>query len=199
LKKIVLASSNAKKLEELRRLLSGSGIEIISQREAGITTEADETGETFEENAYIKATAAMKAAGLPAAADDSGLVVDALGGAPGVHSARYGGSHDQPDELRNALLLKNLAGAENRAARFVCCICCVFPDGGIIRSRGECEGRITLAPRGGGGFGYDPIFEVAGTGKTMAELSGADKDILSHRGAALRKFLEELRANYADI
>ena len=188
MKKLILASNNEKKLKELREILSDMDFEVISQRDAGCDFEVDETGETFEENAYLKAIAVTKATGFTAIADDSGLAVDALNGEPGVHSARYGGSHDESDEFRLRLLLKNMDGRENRSARFVSCICCTLPEGTILRTRGECEGEIICEPRGSGGFGYDPIFEVHGTGKTMAELAPEEKNSISHRGKALEKF-----------
>ena len=188
MKKLILASNNKKKLKELREILSDMDFEVISQRDAGCDFEVEETGETFEENAYLKAVAVTKATGLTAIADDSGLVVDALNGAPGVHSARYGGSHDNSDEFRLKLLLKNMVSHEKRTARFVSCICCTLPDGMVLRTRGECEGEIIREPRGNGGFGYDPVFEVLGTGKTMAELAPEEKNAVSHRGKALEKF-----------
>ena len=190
MKKLILASNNQKKLVELREILSDINVEIVSQKDAGCDFEVDETGETFEENAYLKAIAVTEATGFPAVADDSGLVVDALGGAPGVYSARYGGSHDDSDEFRFSLLLKNMEGRENRSARFVSCICCTMPDGSVLRTRGECEGKILHAPRGSGGFGYDPVFEVSGTAKSMAELAATEKNLISHRGKALKKFKE---------
>jgi len=190
MKKLILASNNPKKLVELREILSDINVEIVSQKDAGCDFEVDETGETFEENAYLKAIAVTEVTGLPAVADDSGLVVDTLGGAPGVYSARYGGSHDDSDEFRFSLLLKNMEGRENRSARFVSCICCTMPDGSVLRTRGECEGKILHAPKGSGGFGYDPVFEVSGTAKSMAELTATEKNLISHRGKALKKFKE---------
>ena len=155
--RFVLASNNARKLEELRQILSQMGHEVLSQREAGLNLTVEETGTTFEENARLKARGASDALGLPVIADDSGLMVDALDGAPGVYSARYGGE-GLDDRGRNALLLKNMEGKENRSARFVCCICCRFPDGREITARGECPGQILEGPRGKDGFGYDPVF-----------------------------------------
>lgn len=196
--KFVIASNNKKKLKELKTILSGFGAQVVSQSEAGLNFEAEETGTTFEENALIKARAACEALGEPSIADDSGLVVDALGGQPGVYSARYGGEDCQSDEDRVNLLLKNMQGKTNRVARFVSCIACVFPNGDLITARGECEGMITHTPRGEGGFGYDPVFELPGKGMTMAELSAEEKNAVSHRGAALRNFEEKLRKYYAD-
>lgn len=190
--RLVLASNNKNKAREFREILAGLDIEIITQREAGCDFEADETGETFGENAFIKAQAAMKATGLPAVADDSGLCVEALGGAPGVHSARYTGNEHDSDADRRALLLKNLAGTEHRAASFVSCICCVFPNGDIVTARGECRGAIALSERGENGFGYDSLFVPEGGEKTMAELSAGEKNEISHRGRALRVFAARL-------
>ena len=192
----ILASNNKGKLKEIKALLSDFGSEVISQNEAGLSLEAEETGVTFEENALIKARAACEALSQPAIADDSGLAVESLGGAPGVYSARYGGC--TTDEERVSLLLRNLEGVENRSAKFVSCIACAFPNGDIITARGECEGRITDKPRGDGGFGYDPVFEIPTIGKTMAELSPEEKNAVSHRGKALRIFKMKLREYNAD-
>ncbi|MBP8640648.1 MAG: XTP/dITP diphosphatase [Oscillospiraceae bacterium] len=192
----ILASNNKGKLKEIKAILSDFGSEVISQSEAGLSLEAEETGVTFEENALIKARAACEALSQPAIADDSGLAVESLGGAPGVYSARYGGC--TTDEERVSLLLRNLEGIENRRAKFVSCIACAFPNGDIITARGECEGRITDKPRGDGGFGYDPVFEIPTIGKTMAELSPEEKNAVSHRGKALRIFEMKLREYNAD-
>lgn len=196
--RFVLASNNRNKLRELKAILSGFGAEAVSQSEAGLDIEAEETGTTFEENALIKAKAACSALGEPSIADDSGLVVDVLDGAPGVYSARYGGESCHSDQERTALLLRNMEGAENRAARFVSCIACVFPNGDTVTARGECEGEIALEPRGGNGFGYDPVFLVENMDRTMAELSADEKNAVSHRGNALRSFEKKLRSYYAD-
>lgn len=194
--KFVLASNNENKLREMRSLLANEGIELVSQRQAGCDFSVDETGSSFEENAYLKAIAVTKATGLPAVADDSGLMVYALDGAPGIYSARYTGSHEDTDAARTAFLLEKLAGEENRAARFACAICCTFPNGDVLRAYGECPGSILPAPRGSGGFGYDPVFLPRGGDKSMAELSGEEKNAISHRGRALGKFAEELRRYY---
>lgn len=196
--RFILASNNSGKLKEMRALLAGVGAEVVSQSEAGLALEAEETGVTFEENALIKARAACEALGEAAIADDSGLVVDALGGAPGVYSARYGGEDCESDADRVALLLRNLTGEERRTARFVSCIACVFPNGDLLTARGECEGEIGFEPRGTGGFGYDPVFVFPETGKTMAELMPEEKNAVSHRGAALRQFEQKLREYHAD-
>lgn len=195
--RFILASNNKNKLREMSEILGEVGAQVVSQREAGFSVEAEETGLTFEENALIKATAACVALGEPAIADDSGLVVEALGGAPGILSARYGGADCKDDAQRTAFLLKNMEDAEDRSAKFVCCIACVFPNGDLISARGECLGVITRSPRGDGGFGYDPVFEVP-SGKTMAELTPEEKNALSHRGQALKIFDQKLREYYAD-
>lgn len=196
--KFVLASNNANKLREMRELLAGDGIELLSQREAGCDFSVEESGASFEENAYLKAIAVTKAAGLPAVADDSGLMVDALGGAPGIYSARYTGSHEDSDAARTAFLLGKLGDEENRAAKFACAICCTFPNGDVLRAYGECPGSILTEPRGSGGFGYDPVFLPEGRERSMAELSEEEKNAISHRGRAMRSFVEELRKYYAD-
>ena len=191
--KLILASNNANKLKEFRSLVADLDIELLSQKEAGCDFEVEETGTTFEENAYLKASAVTEATGIAAVADDSGLCVDALGGEPGIYSARYGLGHAASDEERYRYLLQKMEGVEDRSARFVCCICCTFPDGSVIRSRGECEGEILLAPKGQNGFGYDPVFHPLGLDKSMAELNPEEKNAISHRGKALRAFIEELR------
>ena len=196
--RMILASNNRKKLMEMQSLLADLGEELISQRDAGCRFEAEETGETFEENSLIKAAAVTEATGEIAVADDSGLMVDALGGAPGVHSARFTGSHDDTDEQRYRFLLKKLDGVENRRAKFVCCITCTFPNGDILRARGECPGTIALRPSGNGGFGYDPVFLPDGFDCSMAELTAAQKNEIGHRGKAVRRFKEELKQYYAD-
>lgn len=188
--KVVLASHNKKKMVEMRTILSAMGVEVLSQAEVGVDLEPEETGTTFEENARIKAQAVMQATGLPAIADDSGLMVDALGGDPGVYSARYGGP-GLDDTGRWQLLLKNMAGQTNRACKFVSVICCAFPDGGEVMARGECPGTLAQGPSGDGGFGYDPIFYLPQLGKTMAQLTSAEKNQISHRARALAGFQKE--------
>lgn len=185
--KVVLASHNKKKMVEMRAILSRIGVEVISQAEVGLDLEPEETGTTFEENARIKAKAVMEASGLPAIADDSGLMVDALGGEPGVYSARYGGE-GLDDTGRWQLLLKNMAGQTNRACKFVSVICCAFPDGTELMARGECPGVLAQGPSGDGGFGYDPIFYLPQLGKTMAQLTPEEKNQISHRAQALAGF-----------
>ncbi|MBQ3374622.1 MAG: RdgB/HAM1 family non-canonical purine NTP pyrophosphatase [Oscillospiraceae bacterium] len=194
--KLILASNNANKLKEFRSLVADLDIELLSQREAGCDFEVEETGTTFEENAYLKASAVTAATGIAAVADDSGLCVDALNGEPGIYSARYGLGHAASDQERYQYLLQKMEGMENRSARFVCCICCTFPDGSVIRSRGECEGEIMLAPKGHNGFGYDPVFHPLCLDRGMAELTPEEKNAISHRGKALRAFIEELRGKF---
>lgn len=189
--KAVLASHNKKKMAEMRAILGELGVEVLSQAEVGVSIEPEETGTTFEENARIKATAIMEATGLPAIADDSGLVVEALNGAPGVYSARYGGE-GLDDTDRWQLLLKNMEGKENRACKFVSVICCAFPDGTELMARGEVHGVVAQGPKGEGGFGYDPVFWLPERGKSMAELTPEEKNQISHRGNALRVFKKEL-------
>lgn len=188
--KVVLASHNQKKMVEMKAILSQMGVEVLSQAEVGVDLEPEETGTTFEENARIKAQAVMQATGLPAIADDSGLMVDALGGDPGVYSARYGGP-GLDDTGRWQLLLKNMAGESNRACKFVSVICCAFPDGGEVMARGECPGILAQGPSGDGGFGYDPIFYLPQLGKTMAQLTPEEKNQISHRARALAGFQKE--------
>ena len=190
--KFVLASNNKGKLREMKAVLEQLGHEVVTQSEAGFSGEVEETGATFYENALLKARAVMEATGLPAIADDSGLMVEALGGRPGVHSKRFGGG-GLDDAGRNALLLKTLENEEHRAAQFVSSIVCVFPNGDVVSSEGVCRGSILRAPRGSGGFGYDPVFLVDGTGESMAELTLEEKNAVSHRGNALRLFEKRLR------
>ncbi|NLA86904.1 MAG: RdgB/HAM1 family non-canonical purine NTP pyrophosphatase [Clostridiales bacterium] len=187
----IMASSNEDKIKEMRTILSGLGFSVISQREAGITLEVEETGETFYDNACLKAEAVMKASGMPAIADDSGLMVEVLNGEPGVRSKRYGGE-GLTDQDRNTLLLRMLESEEHREAKFVSSIVCVFPGGSIISAEGDCGGTILRESRGSGGFGYDPVFFVTESGKSMAELTPQEKNRVSHRGKALRAFEPKL-------
>lgn len=184
--KLILATNNPSKLEEFRRILSPLGFEVISQSEAGFDMQVEETGKTFAENAFLKADAIHRATGLPTVADDSGLVVKALKGAPGVYSARYAGEH-ATDEQNNQKLLNELiyVGVEERQAKFVCSICYIDPNGEAHYTDGICEGRIGFAERGENGFGYDPLFYA--NGKSFAEMTDAEKDKYSHRGRALRQ------------
>ena len=191
--KLVLASKNKKKLEEMRQILSALGVDVISEADAGVDVDVEETGTTFAENARLKAVAVMEASGLPAIADDSGLCVDALNGAPGVYSARYGGGGlDDPGRCK--LLLENMRGQMDRRCGFVSAICCAFPNGDILTAQGECRGTLAYAPKGENGFGYDPIFFVPEKKKTFAELTAGEKHEISHRGKALREFKEKLES-----
>jgi XTP/dITP diphosphohydrolase len=187
----LLATGNIGKLREMRELLAPLGYELVSPADFGLVLDVEETGETFEENARLKAKIYCAAMGFPSIADDSGLCVDALGGEPGVHSKRYGGGGLSDGELCE-LLLKNVENAEQRAAKFVSVIVCAFPDGGELVATGECSGEIARARRGDGGFGYDPVFYLPQLGKTMAELSPEEKNAVSHRGNALRAFAAKL-------
>ena len=194
---LILASRIKKKIREVEAILANHfpGIRILSLDNVGYIGDIEENGETYEENALTKARTAVEAGNrqYPAIADDSGLSVDALNGAPGVYSARYAGGHGD-DAANNALLLKNLADtpAEERTARFVCCIALVYPDGKEITVRGETEGLIIDEARGEGGFGYDPYFYYAPFGKTFSELTAEEKNAISHRGRALEAFKVKL-------
>ena len=188
--KLVLASKNEKKLKEMQDILSQMGVEVCLESTVGVDVDVEETGTTFEENSLLKAKAVMEASGLPAIADDSGLCVDALGGAPGVYSARYGGP-GLDDAGRYKLLLENMKG-QPRAAKFVSVITCCFPNGDVLTARGECPGTIAFAPMGEGGFGYDPVFFVPGLKKTFAQLTAEEKNAISHRGKALEAFRVKL-------
>ena len=181
--KLILASNNKKKLRELGEILSDMDVELLSQREAGCDFEVDETG-----------TAVADATGLAAVADDSGLMVEALNGEPGVYSARYApGGHEASDKEKYEYLLSKLVNVEHRAAKFVSSICCILPDGSIIRTEGECRGEILREPAGEGGFGYDPVFMPQGYDRSMAELGTEVKNRISHRANALREFKKKLR------
>ena len=186
MKKLILASNNAKKLKELKAILSDMDVDILSQREAGCNFEVDETGTTFAENAYLKAKAVFDATGEATVADDSGLMVDYLNGAPGVYSARFAGE-DGNDAKNNEKLLKLMEGvpADKRTAKFVSVITMVYPDGTVLTARGECPGTILTAPAGDGGFGYDPLFVPEGYEKTFAQLTADEKNAISHRAVAL--------------
>ncbi len=189
--KLVLASKNEKKLREMTDILSGMGVEVCLPAAVGIDIEVEETGTTFEENSRLKAQAVMEASGLPAIADDSGLCVDALNGAPGVYSARYGGE-GLDDVGRYRLLLANMPKGAARTAKFVSVITCCFPGGDVLTARGECPGTIAFAPMGEGGFGYDPVFFLPKLKKTFAQLTAEEKNAISHRGLALEAFQAKL-------
>lgn len=199
--KAVLASKNPHKLQELQAILGGLGIEVVLESALGLDIDVDETGTTFEENSRLKAEAVMRAANMPTIADDSGLMVDALDGAPGVYSARFGPKgHDGTDDERIAYLLERMQDIpdERRAARFVCVITCLWPDGREIVARGECSGRILHEKHGAGGFGYDPVFYLPEYGMTYAELSAGKKNEISHRGCALREFVRLYKEKHYD-
>jgi XTP/dITP diphosphohydrolase len=199
--KVVLASKNPHKLVEIRQITDKFGFELVLQSELGVDIDVEETGKTFEENSLLKAEAVMKATGLPAIADDSGIAVDALNGEPGIYSARYGFDDTLDDHGRMMLLLKNTESVPDgqRQAQFVCVITFITPDGNVIQARGEIHGQLTREPRGTNGFGYDPIFYYPPLGMTTAELPSQVKNQVSHRGNALRILNEKLKeANYAD-
>lgn len=191
--KIVLASDNKHKAEEFHRFFAEHGVdvELLTMRQAGFTGEIVEDADTFEGNAFLKAKAVADAVGLPAMADDSGLEVDALGGKPGVLSARYAGEHGN-DQKNIDKLLSELEHVPNekRTARFVCAICLMLPDGRTFSAKGTSEGLILRERRGSGTFGYDPVFYYPPFGKTFAELDGNLKNQVSHRGRALELLLK---------
>ena len=199
--KVVLASKNPHKLVEINKITEKFGFELVLQSQLGVDIDVEENGTTFEENSFIKADAVMKATGLPALADDSGIAVDALNGEPGIYSARYGFDPSLDDRGRLELLLKNTEQVPDgqRQAQFVCVITMVTPDGQVFQARGEIHGELTREPRGENGFGYDPIFFYPPLGKTTAELSAEEKNAVSHRANALKSFYEKLKeAGYAD-
>lgn len=193
---IILASHNKGKLEEMRALVSGWPVTLRSPDQVGFQLDVEETGRTFDENALIKARALYRLAGTWVMADDSGLCVEKLEGAPGIYSARYGGPASS-DEANMDRLLEAMGhlGPGDRAAAFCCSLAVIRPDGSEAVYRGRCQGRIALARSGLAGFGYDPIFIPEGETRTMAELSSAEKNQISHRGQALRLFLKEIFAH----
>ena len=199
--KVVLASKNPHKLIEISKITEKFGFELVLQSELGIDIDVEETGTTFEENSLLKAEAVMKATGLPALADDSGIAVDALNGEPGIYSARYGFDESLDDWGRMMLLLKNTEAVPDgqRQAKFVCVISFITPEGKVIQARGEIHGELTREPRGENGFGYDPIFYYPPAGMTTAQMPSEEKNQVSHRGNALNVFYEKLKeAGYAD-
>lgn len=191
--KFVLASKNPHKLVEMQDILDQLGVEVVLESDLGVDIDVEETGETFEENSLLKAKAVMEATGLPAIADDSGLCVNALNGAPGVYSARYGGE-GLLDRRRYELVLEALTGQTDRRAKFVSVITACFPGGDVLVARGECLGTIAFAPQGEGGFGYDPVFFVPALRKTYSQMTPEEKNSISHRGNALRAFQTKLEA-----
>ena len=199
--KVVLASKNKHKLEEISKITEKFDMELVLESELGVDIDVEETGSTFEENSFLKAEAVMKATGLPALADDSGIAVDALNGEPGIYSARYGFDESLDDRGRLNLLLKNTENVpdDKRQAKFVCVITLVTPQGQTIQARGEVHGMLLRAPAGENGFGYDPIFYYPPFGKSLAQVSPEEKNRVSHRANALKVFYERLKeAGYAD-
>lgn len=187
--KIVVATNNKGKLKEFSRVLSPLGIETLSLSDVNVKMEVLETGETFLENAILKAEEVSRLSGFPAIGDDSGLMVDALNGAPGVYTARYAGENATDEENIEKLLcaLKNVPD-DKRGARFICALALIFPNGERLTAEGECPGKIGYEKKGDGGFGYDPIFYVKGG--SFSEISDSEKDRISHRGIALRHMAE---------
>ena len=193
--KVVLASKNQHKLQEMQQILGQYGLEVVLESDLGLDIEVEETGTTFEENSMLKAKAVQQAAGITALADDSGLQVDALNGAPGIYSARFGGERNKSVRARLEYLLELMKDVpqEQRTARFVSVITMLRPDGSSIVARGTCEGVIALAPHGSNGFGYDPVFFVPQEGCTFAQLKSERKNEISHRANALKNFVEQLQ------
>ena len=191
--KLIIASNNAHKLTEIKQILGSEFDEILSLREAGIEHETVEDGATFMENAEKKAREIAEISGCCALADDSGLCVDALDGAPGIYSARFSGTHGD-DAANNRLLLEKLAGRSDRGAHYTCAMCLARPDGSRVEVEGYLFGEIAQAPSGNNGFGYDPLFYIPSEGCTAAQLSAEQKNAISHRGKALQALLKKLRA-----
>lgn len=189
---VIAATKNKGKIKEMQEILSPLDIKIISQQEIGMELDIEETGDTFAKNALIKARAVAMVCDSPVLADDSGICVDALGGAPGVRSARYAGEGASDEDKINKML-KEIGDNENRNAKFVTSVAFIFPDGREITAEGEVKGHITKEPHGNNGFGYDPIFFSEELGKTFAESSDEEKNSVSHRGRALRNLCEKLR------
>lgn len=189
----IIATHNLKKRDELQRILFPLGFCVFTAEEKGIVlTDVEETGETFAENAFLKAESACRESGMPSIADDSGLMVDCLDGAPGVYSARFSGEHGNDEKNIDKLLsLMESVPNEKRTARFVSSVCCVLPDGRKIEAYGACEGMIARERHGNGGFGYDPVFMVGE--KSFAEMTKEEKDAISHRGIALRNLRDLLK------
>lgn len=187
---LVIASGNAHKIKEIAEIFTQYN--VVSQKQMGFCEDVEETGETFMENAIIKATAAAQALGLPVLADDSGLCVDALDGAPGVYSARYCGTHGD-DKANRQTLLKALLGVENRKAHFACALALVYPDGKMVTAVGKTHGKILREETGNGGFGYDPLFESEDLQKSFGIATAEEKNAVSHRGRALQNLLAKLQ------
>lgn len=199
--KVVLASKNPHKLVEISQITQKFHMELVLESDLGVDIDVEETGTTFEENSFLKANAVMKATGLPALADDSGIAVDALNGEPGIYSARYGFDDTLDDAGRVRLLLKNMEAVPDgqRQAQFVCVITLVTPEGKVIQARGEVRGEVLRKTEGEGGFGYDPVFYYPPFGKTLAQVTPEEKNRVSHRGQALKILYEKLKeAGYAE-
>ncbi len=191
--KLAIATNNQHKLQEIRAILGDSFEELLSLKDLGIDVDVEETGTTLEENALIKARTILALSGIATLADDTGLMVDALNGAPGVYSARYAG--EEHDDAKNrALLLKNLDGVKDRSAHFATVIALCYPDGKTLTATGRVDGEILLSERGTEGFGYDSLFFSTELGKTFAEATQAEKNSVSHRGRALRAMLELVKS-----
>jgi XTP/dITP diphosphohydrolase len=191
---LLLASSNPGKIIELQPLLLNIPIKLVTPADMSISVDVDENANTYKENASLKAKAYCNACGLPTLADDTGLEVEALGGLPGVHSARFTGLHSASDLERRSLLLNKLqVHPRPWLARFVCSVAVAFPDGKMLFGEGECPGEISPSERGTNGFGYDPIFLVHAAGRTMAELTLVEKNVLSHRALAVKSVLPQLK------
>lgn len=194
MEKLLIATNNKGKQKELLALLSGLEAELVTPQETGLSMKPLETGRTYAQNARIKAETFCKASGLPSLADDTGLEVAALGGAPGLHSARFSPDPDASDADRRKLLLSKLEEVPQPwAARFVCCVALAMPEGGIYFAEGNCKGIISSEEQGERGFGYDRIFLFPEFGKTMAELTLAEKNLVSHRANAVRGILPKIK------
>ena len=191
--KLAIATNNQHKLQEIRAILGNSFEELLSLKDLGIDVDVEETGTTLEENALIKARTILALSGIATLADDTGLMVDALNGAPGVYSARYAGE-EHNDAKNRALLLKNLDGVKDRSAHFATVIALCYPDGKTLTASGRVNGEILLSERGTEGFGYDSLFFSTELGKTFAEATQAEKNSVSHRGRALRAMLELVKS-----
>ena len=192
--KLIIASNNKHKIYEIKKILGSRFDQILSMREAGINHETVEDGKTFMENAEKKAREISEISGCPALADDSGICVDALGGAPGIYSARFSASHGEngDDEANNDLLLTKLSGVKDRSAHYTCAMVIAYPDGSTVSSEGYMYGSITHTRHGTGGFGYDPIFRPEGEERTVGEMTDDEKNEISHRAKALEALLEKL-------
>lgn len=190
--KVIAATKNKGKIREMEEILSELGIDIVSQQDMGIDVDVEETGNTFEKNALIKARAVAMISDNPVLADDSGLCVDSLGGAPGVYSARYAGDNATDSDKINKLL-REIGDNKNRNAKFITAVAFIFPDGREITASGEVKGYITEKPAGTGGFGYDPVFFSEELNKTFAEATDEEKNSVSHRGRALKNLYEKLK------